>query len=317
MGLLAIALGLLRFCGGARANDMLLLGVGFSHTAAAPAYTGPGDIVASATAWWGLRAYSAAKAAATVAAVNLRRSSDSHTCDIKVTTAGDLGTVTSGCSTGGDNGSTASTWCAVSAGSCFVTKMYDQTAGAACGGSCDVLQATTANQPAFVFSCLGSHPCIQSSTGTTLLQSAANFTPNASATVTLSVVANRAVGTGNPPYVEENAVNRIQGRNTVANSWQLAATSGNLFGVANDAAWHAANALLEGASSAFNVDGTETTVTMTNSTAAGRMIFPGGLTSNTVDLTEGGVWDNIAFSSGNRTSMCHNQFTYWGTATSC
>lgn len=300
----------------AASAQMLLLGVS-KQAAAGGGYTGPGDIVASATAWWGLRAYSAAKAAATVAAVNLRRSSDSRTCDIKVTTAGDLDTITSGCSIGGDNGSTASTWCAVSAGSCFVTKMYDQTAGAACGGSCDVLQATAGNQPAFVFSCLGSHPCIQNTTGSMLLQSAANFTPNASATVSLSAVADRSVGTGNPGFILDNASNRITGHNTVANSWQLAGTSGNLFGAANDAAWHAANGLISGASSVLNVDGTETSATVTASTAAGRMQVSGGLTSNTTLLTEVGAWDNISFSGGNRTSLCHNQFTYWGTATSC
>ena len=51
-------------------------------TGAAPAYTGPGDIVASATAWYGLRAYNAAiVTTGTQALVNLRRSSDNHTCD--------------------------------------------------------------------------------------------------------------------------------------------------------------------------------------------------------------------------------------------
>lgn len=43
---------------------MLLTGAGgpFGGTAAAPAYTGPGDVVSSALAWWGLRAYNAAYA---------------------------------------------------------------------------------------------------------------------------------------------------------------------------------------------------------------------------------------------------------------
>jgi hypothetical protein len=33
-------------------------------------------------------------------------------------------------------------------------------------------------------------------------------------------------------------------------------------------------------------------------------------------LTEIGIWSS-AFSSGNRTSVCHNQYVYWGTSTSC
>jgi hypothetical protein len=33
-------------------------------------------------------------------------------------------------------------------------------------------------------------------------------------------------------------------------------------------------------------------------------------------ITEAGLW-NIGFSTGQATSMCHNQYLYWGTAVSC
>ena len=73
-----------------------------TSNAAAPAYTGPGDIVASATAWWGLRAYDAAVAATgTTKAANLRRASDNTACDFDIATSGALGTSDSGCSLGG------------------------------------------------------------------------------------------------------------------------------------------------------------------------------------------------------------------------
>lgn len=56
-----------------------------------PAYVGPGDIVASATAWYGLRAYSAAVAATgTQKSVNIRRASDNTTQDIGILTTGAL-----------------------------------------------------------------------------------------------------------------------------------------------------------------------------------------------------------------------------------
>src|ERR1700674_4751869 len=71
----------------ANASDPLLMGVG--APVAAAAYTGPGDIVASATAWYGLRAYNAAVAATgTQKAVNIRRASDNTTADEVILTTG-------------------------------------------------------------------------------------------------------------------------------------------------------------------------------------------------------------------------------------
>jgi len=73
---------------------------GFMKNKVASGYTGPGDIVSSATAWYGLRAYNGAYAAATSKAVSLRRASDNTTCDFNVATSGALGVSASGCSAG-------------------------------------------------------------------------------------------------------------------------------------------------------------------------------------------------------------------------
>lgn len=55
------------------------------------AYVGPGDIVSGATAWYGLRGYSAAFAATgTGKAVNVRRASDNATMDIVILANGNL-----------------------------------------------------------------------------------------------------------------------------------------------------------------------------------------------------------------------------------
>ena len=55
-------------------------------TGAGVAYTGPGDIVSGAAAWYGLRCYSAAKASL-AKAINVRRASDNTSQDIGLTAA--------------------------------------------------------------------------------------------------------------------------------------------------------------------------------------------------------------------------------------
>ena len=346
-------------------------------TGAAPAYTGPGDIVASATAWYGLRAYNAAiVTTGTQALVNLRRSSDNHTCDIIVMASGGLGN-TGNCSTGGENGTALGTWalrgsftgtaassttmtttgdsCVATAGdqvtwsgssgyvtissvtSCsagvgsyvlsasktfsaasvtdyiptYVPTWYDQT-----GNGHNVTQATTASQPAFVFSCIGALPCLSNLAGSSVnLECAACLTP-ATGVGTLSTVAERwgSVSTGD--LIRENSGNNRLSVVGSANTWETRTSSQTLTGTANDLAWHAANGVFNGASSILNIDGTETTGTLTGSTSTGNIVIVTTAGSGSYQ-SEAGIWDNTAFSSGQRTNMCHNQYTYWGTSTSC
>lgn len=75
----------------------------YNNTAfTAGGYVGPGDIVASATAWYGLRAYNAAYAApGTNKAVNLRRASDNAACDFVIAATGALGGTAGACAQGG------------------------------------------------------------------------------------------------------------------------------------------------------------------------------------------------------------------------
>lgn len=76
------------------------MGSTYGGSKASVTYTGPGDVVSGATAWYGLRAYNAAYATAKSKAVNLRRASDNATCDFDVATTGALGVSDSGCGTG-------------------------------------------------------------------------------------------------------------------------------------------------------------------------------------------------------------------------
>lgn len=76
------------------------MGSPYGGSKTAVTYTGPGDVVSGATAWYGLRAYSSAQIGGTQKAVNLRRASDNTTCDFDINTSGNLGGTDSGCGTG-------------------------------------------------------------------------------------------------------------------------------------------------------------------------------------------------------------------------
>jgi len=104
-------------------------------------YTGPGDVSPGATGWWGMRAYSAAQAAATANVADLvSQGSGLAVCTLKLATSGDLDMVGTYC-----GGLTVAAACAAAAGgSCKITKMYDQS-----GNGHDMTRAF-ATAPAFV-----------------------------------------------------------------------------------------------------------------------------------------------------------------------
>lgn len=266
-------------------------------------YKGPGDIVSGASAWWGLRAYNAAYATGSNPAADICDVATGATCTtINILSNGNFDVATA----------QASSSCATS---CNVSKLYDQTKGNACGGSsCDLVQATNANRPVLVFNCIGSLPCLQATTAAQQLTSTNSITP-ATGIVSLSTVANRAVFTGTTNIlVRENAGANNRIRTAGSNLWQVGSS---LNVAANDAAWHTSNSVVNGASSVANVDGTEATGTVTGDTAAGAPRILVGAASETIDQTEAGFWDNATFTGTQRTNLCHNQFTYWGTSTSC
>lgn len=103
------------------------------------AYVGPGDVVASATAWWGLRAYSSATIGSNV--VRLRRSSDNTTQDFVSLADGSL--------------DVASIATFKGAGQVFVNRLYDGT-----GGGFTMTAASSATEPELVLNDLGTRPAI-------------------------------------------------------------------------------------------------------------------------------------------------------------
>jgi hypothetical protein len=290
-------------------------------------YTGPCDVVngsacnsttekSTFTAFWALRAYSGIiAAAATQPLVNLERASDSHTCDIIVATNGGLG-VTGNCSTGGDDGQSAASFC--NSTTCTVPEIYDQT------GNGWNLTASGAAQPSFAFSCLGSFPCLKSTSITILLTAGSNFTPNAAKIASYSIVADRSSGTGSVEFLAENGGTGNRMSAPSANTWN--ATGGSSGSVSStgttaaDGAWHIGLAAVapNGSTSTLDVDGTTFTgTTVANSTTAGTPTMIRGASSTTLEMVSAGFADDATWGGTVLSNLCHNNYEYWGTPTSC
>ncbi len=352
-----------------------------------PTYTGPGDIVSGAGAWYGLRAYNAAQAAANAKSVNLRRASDNATCDFAVSSLGGFGVSVATCATGlgltlatfATQDATATCTIATTTATCtsgsgvphagstitgagltqpcyasaagvgtapsftialagsfgsspcgtvgvgetltftyglYVTKAYDQS-----GHSADASQATAAKQPQVLPTCLNSLPCFSFvgtaaqilATGATLTASAIPDTfswvvlyPSAGATF------QKSMASGTPQ----------SGHNNAANNIYIFAGGSALGATAADLSWHAVQGVIAtGTTSVTNVDGTPTTsgASVGSASSATTLNFGGDGAGSFMTglLAEGGFWPGTGFTSGQQTSVCHNQFSYWGTSTSC
>lgn len=356
-------------CGPAQAQ-LPLLGVGGGT--AAPTYTGPLDVVGSATTCWALRGCSASYSTGSNPGATVVRASDSTTQVINILSSGAFD-ITSANTFGGTDATCTATissttmavtacasgtlhvndqitgagitnpttitaigTCASPPGTCtvsqaatvsvgetvvaavalFVSKMNDQT-----GNGHDQVQATGADQPQLLSNCNGALPCLQVTAAAQVMSTSASITP-ASGVVTLSVVMNRAVGTGgNTATISENGTggNRAFPHPGVANQVELVGgSSGGLTAVTmSDATWHAFNGLIAGASSVANVDGTETTGTTTGNTSAAASKFITGVASTTIQVEEGIIYDALTSTTTQRNNVCHNQRLYWSTAGSC
>jgi hypothetical protein len=200
----------------------------------------------------------------------------------------------------------------------FVPQVYDQTLADNCASaSCDLLQSTAGNQFQLLPNCAGSAnslPCLMIVSGP-LMASANNFTPNASLIQSYSAVADRVSSSGNTRWIQiDGTQNGLQARNSTANSWaQNVANNGVNFSTANDGTWHTGNAVAQAGTNTtiFNLDGTETATTATPSNTAGEPTVVG--VAALAYWAEGGWLDNFAMSGAQRTSVCGNQATFYGT----
>lgn len=345
-------------------------------------YSGPGDIVSGALAWYGLRGYSGAFAAPgtgkSIALVN--QGGAGIACDVVIASSGNLGGMASSC--GGHAGQTpqqfagtdatctatiASTTMTVSSCSSGTLHVNDQITGAgitspsyiASIGTCASPPGTcTLNAPQtvavgetvtattvlivgewydqtggghdlpfqaghisalFFYNCInnGTTACALSITGTaygpatisslvrpysfsSVGERTSSFTSFSTFVSTFTDTVGGNIGTGNT----SNTIYTYCNTNSAGSP------------TANDNVLHAIQGVCSTTNSVVNVDGSE----LTGATGTG-----GGSTVITImtnaDVSyssvlqglfeEGGAWA-IAFSSGNRTSMCKNQQSYYG-----
>jgi hypothetical protein len=186
---------------------------------------------------------------------------------------------------------------------CFLKTWFDQS-----GAARDCTNTTAANQMTLIFNCNGSLPCFRTTAGNHSC-AAPSLTPSGIAS--LSAVGNRSAGTGLCPFIRQvaTATNLIRGGG--ANVWQLVAGT-SISPAATDNVWHAANGVIAGAASVFNIDGSETTGTLTGSVTAGTPGIAGAATT-TCNIAEALIWDNYQLTTGERSVLRLNQKSFFGT----
>jgi hypothetical protein len=282
-----------------RGNPVLVGGV-------TTAYHGPGDVsgVGAATAAWGLRAFTAAIAAAgTQVLVNLRRDSDNATVDILVASSGGLG-LTTNAAGGAVNGVSVSVF--KGSANLFIPKIYDQS-----GNGFDMTQANAAIQPALILSVLGSLPVMRFSGAPQYLTMAGTLTQ--AQPFTVSVVASRTGRIGSQgAAVGSSSANGLSGFSGTNLGFMYAGSAATT-SVA-DSTFHALQYVFNGASSDLNVNGSSNTVNPgTGNLSAVNMYFGDDSGSNIFagDIYEGMLFSS-AFSPTTSSSLSANQRAWCG-----
>lgn len=276
---------------------------GPGRAAISSTYVGPGDVVASARMWWGLRAYSLATAG--TAAARICNASDANCADVNTLSNGDFDVATA---TG------APLNCGGAGGTCTIRTLYDQTTGNNCtAATCNLGNPTIGNRPVLTFNCIGSKPCMTfTSASSQQLFTATNATSHAFPNTFSAVAQTTNTGAARSLLAGSGGGATQLGYPTTNNTVQGFAGS-NLTATASAASYHALQAVLNSGSSDTNVDGTPTTGT------TGANGFSGGVALGAVSggqfmsgqILEAGVWI-VAFSSGDSSSMSSNQHSYWG-----
>jgi hypothetical protein len=190
---------------------------------------------------------------------------------------------------------------------CFLDTWYDQS-----GNSRHLTQAGTANQPAFVFNCIGTQPCARSSATNHYMQSAS--VTWASAISSFSAVGMRSAGAASC-WLAQKGANNSFGFNNSANNWVVSDNIANFFPLAaTDNAWHAGVGIIAGAASLGRIDATETVGTnIPGTSAAGTLNLLYSAGGDTCNATEILIWDGYALSLAERAALQSNQKSFWGT----
>jgi hypothetical protein len=224
----------------------------------------------------------------TDAAINIVRASDSAVLDI-------------GFLSGGPNTAAEATFCAAT--TCKLVTAYDQC------GSRNLTQATDANR--YTRQAGPSTFMASQATAQTQTHAAASAITPATGVVSLAAVHNRSVGTGVCHVIRENGANNlILTRNAQVGLVLTGGTSGTIATGSADATWHGMAGAINGASSAFVVDGVDTGTNLSpigNTTSVVPAIRGG--TSSTCNWLESIIWDNYVLTSSQMIYISNNQRT--------
>jgi hypothetical protein len=265
--------------------------MGVSRGAAA-SYIGPGDVVSGAIGWYSpARAYSAAFAAGGTAIMDLVDQAGANPVTINILATGyaDLTAI--------------SNWVAANSVSTIrVTKLYDQT-----GTGNHVTNVTLAQMPALVLNSFNSLPGLvtTSARGDRLLSG--NITQ--AQPISFSTVAKRTSGTGASGWIGSNTnpVGLYPG--TGSTIWSVA---GNTVlaspATTTENTFHAAQGIINGASSSIVINGSATTGAGGSTGYSASAIAIARANGNSADgvIMESGLWP-IAFNATQYGNMNTNQ----------
>jgi hypothetical protein len=280
-------------------SHMPTLGAG-GPVAGGGGYTGPGDVVSGAKAWYGFRAYNNTWAAGSGKIANICLASNTSCTDMVSNSSGNMVITAPGGTT-------------CTAINCFVHTLYDQSGNNGCsGGPCDIVQATAANQPLFIPSCIASLPCMKTGTNASIQLQGPSSGPVITAEPITAVFYGEYLGS----MGTNNVMAYCNGGTFIGGSsismYDLSAVQSILFSAS---AFHAAQGVLNGSSSVFYVDGASTGVAAPGGAptcgngSSGKYTIGAGATAG-VFVNESGIWA-IAFSGGQQSSMNSNMVSYW------
>lgn len=264
---------------------------------------GPSQIVSGSMGWWGLRGFKGSGSAGVNAAI-LCTAGDA-VCETE--TIDSMGRLALGVTGATCNNTTVI---------CTVKQLYDQVS------TNDLAQATEANRPKFLTSCIGSLPCMQFTLASTQCLVSGTSFPALSQPYTISWVAQR---TGSFTTQQGIVTGHFSGTKpadyftTSANQiWMYDGTVRAI--TAADSTWHTEQSVYNNATTPGAIlDGTATALAgspgsgpWTNQVAFG--CDSNGI-ANVVPMTglmvEGGVW-SVAFTAQQGADMNTNQKAYWG-----
>lgn len=275
-----------------------------------PAYTGPGDVVSGASAFWGLRGYNAAFSGAVA-----------NVCDTATgLVCGDI-TWAAGTLTLPLIGGVA---CNNITNICQVATLYDQSGALACSGAaCNLTQGTASRRPTLIV------PGVSNGCPTDAAYCMAHVRANAQCLIKASGLTAStpvsgsfvAIRTGNTASTQNvitaTVVTMWTGFSNAANT--IATFNGTLQTKAsvNDSAWHAVQTVWSNSVGTLSADGSTTAANNgANSLAGGALNFgaSAGTCATALALdgksVEGGIWPSDITSL--IAALNSNQHAYWG-----